>query len=59
MVKDLGPTLLGVTWGFTAAASIMLGLRLYCRIKIINKFWWDDMWMSLSVVSVTLAGRPA
>ncbi|KAK4445194.1 hypothetical protein QBC34DRAFT_307414 [Podospora aff. communis PSN243] len=39
---NMGPTVLIVTWVMTAIASIFLALRLYCKISINRRIWWDD-----------------
>ncbi|KAK0614424.1 hypothetical protein B0T14DRAFT_438922 [Immersiella caudata] len=39
---NMGPTVLIVTWVLTAIASIFLALRLYCKISVNRRIWWDD-----------------
>ncbi|KAH6838547.1 hypothetical protein B0I37DRAFT_387145 [Chaetomium sp. MPI-CAGE-AT-0009] len=40
--EDRGGDLLGVHWGLTAAATVFLLLRLYCKFFIKRNLWWDD-----------------
>lgn len=40
--ETMGPTILVSTWVLTAIATIFLTLRLYCKISINRRIWWDD-----------------
>ncbi|KAK3331546.1 hypothetical protein B0H66DRAFT_546762 [Apodospora peruviana] len=39
---DRGPAILAAHWLLTAAATIFLGLRIYCKKSTSRKLWWDD-----------------
>ena len=39
---SMGPTVLVVAWVLTAITSVFLVLRLYCKISINRRIWWDD-----------------
>ena len=46
-----GPALLIVESIFLSLAWIILSLRLYVRLVILRKPWWDDLLMVLAAVS--------
>lgn len=50
----MGPTVLVVTWVMTAIASIFLALRLYCKISINRRIWWDDGILLASYVCLVI-----
>lgn len=39
---DRGPAFTAVSWALTALASVLLGLRLYCKLFSGRRLWWDD-----------------
>lgn len=49
--KDQGPTLLGVSWSLTLLATIFMAMRYHCRINYSLQIWWDDLWMTATLVS--------
>ncbi|KAL5603913.1 hypothetical protein FOVSG1_006663 [Fusarium oxysporum f. sp. vasinfectum] len=49
-----GPTLLAIFWSAVASSAMILGLRLYCKIRTGRGLWWDDYialssWVSLVI----------
>ena len=44
-------TILGVTIAFQVAATTSVFLRLYIRFRLMKSAWWDDLLVTLSVVS--------
>lgn len=51
---DRGPALYGVSWGLTALASTLLGLRVYCKLLGHRALWWDDWILIASWVCLKL-----
>lgn len=49
--RDRGAVILGVTWTYTLLAAIVVGLRVYTRVKLVQKIWWDDGLAVLAIVS--------
>lgn len=47
---DLGPTLLVSIWGLQVLCSLVLALRLYCKVARSRGMWWDDYVLILSWV---------
>ena len=45
--------LLGVTWSFTTVSLIFVALRIYSRVRHLNRLWWDDLFIVLGEVSWT------
>ncbi len=39
-----------VVWVLTAAATVFLALRIYCKAKIARGMWWDDYVLIVSWV---------
>ncbi|KAI6778463.1 uncharacterized protein J7T54_000358 [Emericellopsis cladophorae] len=52
---DRGAQILASLWSLTAAAAILLFLRLYCKLCRAKGLWWDDHVLILSWVSLTIA----
>ena len=50
--------LLGVTWSFTAVSTFLVTLRLYSRIRHLNRLWWDDLFIVLGEVRTTSLPTP-
>lgn len=48
---DMGPALLAVSWTFVSLASILLGLRVYCKLASRRGLWWDDWILIIAWVS--------
>ena len=44
-------TILGVTIAFQVAATLSVLLRLYIRVRLMKSAWWDDLLVTLAVVS--------
>lgn len=42
--------LLTVTWIFCALSSLVVGLRLYVRVRMTRNLWWDDWVMFFTMV---------
>ena len=47
--------LLTVTWIFCALSSLVVGLRLYVRVRMTRNLWWDDWVMFFTMVR----GKPS
>ena len=43
--------LLGLTWSFTTVSFLSVTLRIYSRIRHLNRLWWDDLFIVLGEVS--------
>lgn len=50
--EDLGPTLNAVGWTEAAIATILVGIRLFVRTKIVKHLGWDDYLMVLALVGL-------
>lgn len=48
--QNRGISLLEVGWIECFLAIIIVGLRLYTRVKYTRKLWWDDWVMLLTLV---------
>jgi len=46
----LVPTIEGVIWTLASLAIVIVLLRLYTRVKIVQKLGWDDGFMFLAIV---------
>ena len=51
-----GPELVALIWIFTALATVVVGIKVFTRIKIIREPALDDFFTILSVVSICLLG---
>ena len=40
--ENHGPYLLRVVWALAALSTLLLGLRLYCKLSRRRRLWWDD-----------------
>ncbi len=49
-VQDRGMETVTVVWVLTAAATVFLALRIYCKAKIARGMWWDDYVLIVSWV---------
>ena len=49
--QDRGPTLIAVTWTFTAMALMVVGVKVYTRLKIVRETALGDLFIMLSMVS--------
>ena len=49
--RSRGPLADGLLWTMTGAAIVVVVLRLYARIVVKNSAGWDDLFMSVSLVS--------
>lgn len=49
--QDRGSVILGVTWTLTLISIIFVCLRMYSRVRLIRKTWWDDWLAVIAVVS--------
>lgn len=52
-----GPELVVVTWIFTALATVVVGLKIFTRVKIMKEPALDDFFTILSLVSKCVLGR--
>ncbi|KAH6673959.1 hypothetical protein F5X68DRAFT_174655 [Plectosphaerella plurivora] len=50
-----GPRLVAVCWSLTAAAAILLFLRIYCKVWRGRGLWWDDHLLIASWVSLAIS----
>ena len=48
--QDNSPVLLGVSWTWTVLAAIFVVVRMYSRLFLTRKLWWDDFWILVSLV---------
>lgn len=48
---DLGATMNAVGWTEASVAIVLLGARLFTRVKIVQHIGWDDYLMVMAVVS--------
>jgi len=44
---DRGPALEAASWSLTGLATVLLGLRIYCKFLGRRGLWWDD-WLLMS-----------
>ena len=51
--QDRGPTLIAVTWTFTAMALVVVGAKVYTRLKIVRETALGDLFTMLSMVSLS------
>ena len=51
---ERGTRLLASVWSLTAAAAILLSIRVYCKIWRGRGLWWDDNLLIISMVSLNL-----
>lgn len=56
--QDNGPILLGVTWAFTAICTVVVGLKLWTRFKIIGQTGMDDAFTVLALVCIPYLNEP-
>jgi hypothetical protein len=40
--ENHGPYLLRVVWALAALSTLLLGLRVYCKLSRCRRLWWDD-----------------
>ncbi|MCJ1303484.1 hypothetical protein MMC08_006294 [Hypocenomyce scalaris] len=50
--QDRGPTLIAVTWTFTAMALVVVGAKVYTRLKIVRETALGDLFTMLSMVLI-------
>ena len=46
-----GPELVAVTWAFTTLASIIVSLKIFTRVKILQELALDDLFTVFALVS--------
>jgi hypothetical protein len=46
------PTLIAVSVISLGIALLLVALRLYVRVKIIRKVWWDELFIVLGLVRI-------
>lgn len=49
--RDRGSIILGITWTLTLISLIFVCLRMYSRIRLVQRIWWDDWLAVIAVVS--------
>ncbi len=54
--RNQGPTVEVVTWVFTSIALITVLLRLFTRLRLTRNPGWDDFWIVIAMVNVTVPG---
>ena len=50
-MEDRGPLTNIINWLFTGASIIIVSLRLVSRLKLSNLAGWDDLYISIALVS--------
>lgn len=50
VLREKGPTLVGVLWMETVICLIVLGLRVYTRVRILRNPGWDDLLLVITWV---------
>ncbi|KAH8172310.1 hypothetical protein LIA77_06565 [Sarocladium implicatum] len=55
MAQERGTRLLASVWSLTAAAAVLLSLRIYCKIWRGRGLWWDDHLLIVAMASLTIA----
>ena len=53
--QNLGPTIDAVNWAFTLVATAAVGARIYAKTKLTHNIGWDDFWILVSIVRLSLA----
>jgi len=53
-VEDRGPELLAIIWIFTILSSIVVGIKIFTRIRVLNALGWDDFFIFLSSVLIII-----
>ncbi|BCS25357.1 uncharacterized protein APUU_50068S [Aspergillus puulaauensis] len=57
VLREKGPTLVGVLWMETVICLIVLGLRVYTRVRILRNPGWDDLLLVITwFLMVAFAG---
>jgi hypothetical protein len=49
--QDRGSIILGVTWTLTLISLIFVCLRMYTRVRLVQRIWWDDWLAVIAIVS--------
>lgn len=49
--RDRGSVILGVTWTLTLISIIFVSLRMYSRVRLVQRIWWDDWLAVIAIVS--------
>lgn len=49
-VQNQGPTILAVCWILVLIPSLMVGLRIWCKVMLSRGFGWDDLVICLALV---------
>jgi hypothetical protein len=59
MPENRGPEVAGVAGLFVSLSTILILMRIYCRVAIVKCFGWDDYLAVLAQVSIfTMRPRP-
>jgi len=48
---DRGSIILGVTWTLTLMSLTFVCLRMYSRVRLVQRIWWDDWLAVIAIVS--------
>ena len=48
---DRGSVILGTTWTLTLTSVLFVCLRMYTRMKLVQRIWWDDWLVVIAIVS--------
>ena len=54
--NNKGPKLLQTIWILSCISTIVVGLRIYTKIRKTRRLYWDDALMVLALVSEELDG---
>lgn len=49
--RDRGSIILGITWTLTFISLLFVCLRMYTRVRLIQRVWWDDWLAVIAIVS--------
>lgn len=58
VLREKGPTLVGVLWMETVICLVVLGLRVYTRMRILRNPGWDDLLLVITWVRCPFLCKP-
>lgn len=57
-VQDQGPTILAVSWVLVLIPGVVIGLRVWCKIRFRRGFGWDDLVICVAWVQIQSTRTP-